>query len=136
MDTDIYYLENAKIFIKNSGIDFEADVKDLNLPIKKNNNKIEKLSLVGTLKNHITSIETKNKDLILQLTEDSVFLYAEDYALHYSSTDSKKIENIKYKKIDIKGKNLIIFYDEVNKLLADEFVFRIINDSIFVSLDY
>jgi len=136
MDTDIYYLENAKIFIKNSGIDFEADVKDLNLPIKKNNNKIEKLSLVGTLKNHITSIETKNKDLILQLTEDSVFLYAEDYALHYSSTDSKKIENIKYKKIDIKGKNLIIFYDEVNKLLADEFVLRIRNDSKFVSLDY
>ena len=136
MDTDIYYLENAKIFIKNSGIDFEADVKDLNLPIKKNNNKIEKLSLVGTLKNHITSIETKNKDLILQLTEDSVFLYAEDYALHYSSTDSKKIENIKYKKIDIKGKNLIIFYDEVNKLLADEFVLRIRNDSKFISLDY
>ncbi|MDD4330057.1 MAG: AsmA-like C-terminal domain-containing protein [Aliarcobacter sp.] len=136
MDTDIYYLENAKIFIKNSGIDFEADVKDLNLPIKKNNNKIEKLSLVGTLKNHITSIETKNKDLILQLTEDSVFLYAEDYALHYSSTDSKKIENIKYKKIDIKGKNLIIFYDEVNKLLADEFVLRIREDSKFVSLDY
>ena len=136
MDTDIYYLENAKIFIKNSGIDFEADVKDLNLPIKKNNNKIEKLSLVGTLKNHITSIETKNKDLILQLTEDSVFLYAEDYALHYSSTDSKKIENIKYKKIDIKGKNLIIFYDEVNKLLADEFVLRIREDSKFISLDY
>ena len=136
MDTDIYYLENAKIFIKNSGIDFEADVKDLNLPIKKNNNKIEKLSLVGTLKNHITSIETKNKDLILQLTEDSVFLYAEDYALHYSSIDSKKIENIKYKKIDIKGKNLIIFYDEVNKLLADEFVLRIRNDSKFISLDY
>ena len=136
MDTDIYYLENAKIFIKNSGIDFEADVKDLNLPIKKNNNKIEKLSLIGSLKNHITSIETKNKDLILQLTEDSVFLYAEDYALHYSSTDSKKIENIKYKKIDIKGKNLIIFYDEVNKLLADEFVLRIRNDSKFVSLDY
>ena len=136
IDTDIYCLENAKIFIKNSGIDFEADVKDLNLPIKKNNNKIEKLSLVGTLKNHITSIETKNKDLILQLTEDSVFLYAEDYALHYSSTDSKKIENIKYKKIDIKGKNLIIFYDEVNKLLADEFVLRIRNDSKFVSLDY
>ena len=136
IDKDIYYLENAKIFIKNSGIDFEADVKDLNLPIKKNNNKIEKLSLVGTLKNHITSIETKNKDLILQLTEDSVFLYAEDYALHYSSTDSKKIENIKYKKIDIKGKNLIIFYDEVNKLLADEFVLRIRNDSKFISLDY
>ena len=136
IDKDIYYLENAKIFIKNSGIDFEADVKDLNLPIKKNNNKIEKLSLVGTLKNHITSIETKNKDLILQLTEDSVFLYAEDYALHYSSIDSKKIENIKYKKIDIKGKNLIIFYDEVNKLLADEFVLRIRNDSKFISLDY
>ncbi|MDD3055522.1 MAG: AsmA-like C-terminal domain-containing protein [Aliarcobacter sp.] len=136
MDTDIYYLENAKILIKNSGIDFEADVKDLNLPIKKNNNKIEKLSLVGSLKNDTTFIETKNKDLILQLTKDSVSLYAEDYALHYSSTDSEKIKNIKYKKIDIKGKNLIIFYDEVNKLLADEFVLRIREDSKFVSLDY
>ena len=66
--------------------------------------KIQKLSIIGSLKNDTTFIETKNKDLILQLTEDSVFLYAEDYALHYSSTDSKKIENIKYKKIDIKVK--------------------------------
>lgn len=136
MDTDIYYLENAKIFIKNSGIDFEAEVKDLNLPIKKNNNKIDKLSLVGTLKNDITSIETKNKDLVLQLEKDSISLYADGYELHYSSADSKKIENIKYKKIDIKGKNLVIFYDEANKLLADDFVLRIREDSKFISLDY
>ncbi|MBY0540814.1 MAG: AsmA-like C-terminal domain-containing protein, partial [Campylobacterales bacterium] len=136
MDTDIYYLENAKIFIKNSGIDFEAEVKDLNLPIKKNNNKIDKLSLVGTFKNDITSIETKNKDLVLQLEKDSISLYADGYELHYSSADSKKIENIKYKKIDLKGKNLVIFYDEANKLLADDFVLRIREDSKFISLDY
>ncbi|PUE63820.1 DUF3971 domain-containing protein [Arcobacter caeni] len=136
MDTDIYCLENAKIFIKNSGIDFEADVKDLNLPIRKSNNKIDKLSLVGTLKNDITTIETKNKDLVLQLEKNSVSLYADGYELHYSSADSKKIENIKYKKIDIKGKNLVIFYDEANKLLADDFILRIREDSKFISLDY
>lgn len=136
MDTDIYYLENAKISIKNSGIDFEADVKDLTLPIKKNNDKIEKLSLIGSIKDDITSIKTKNQDLVLELKNDSVSLYVDGYNLHYTSADSEKIEKIKYKKVDIKGKNSIILYNETNKLLADDFVVRIREDSKFISLDY
>lgn len=136
MDTDIYYLENAKISIKNSGIDFEADVKDLTLPIKKNNDKIEKLTLIGSIKDDITSIKTKNQDLVLELKNDSVSLYVDGYNLHYTSADSEKIEKIKYKKVDIKGKNSIILYNETNKLLANDFVVRIREDSKFVSLDY
>ena len=136
MDTDIYYLENAKIFIKNSGIDFEADVKDLTLPIKKNNDKIEKLTLIGSIKDDITSIKTKNQDLVLELKNDTVSLYVDGYNLHYTSADSEKIEKIKYKKVDIKGKNSIILYNETNKLLADDFVVRIREDSKFISLDY
>ena len=136
MDADIYYLENAKISIKNSGIDFEADVKDLTLPIKKNNDKIEKLSLIGSIKDDITSIKTKNQDLVLELKNDSVSLYVDGYNLHYTSADSEKIEKIKYKKVDIKGKNSIILYNETNKLLADDFVVRIREDSKFISLDY
>lgn len=136
MDTDIYYLENAKISIKNSGIDFEADVKDLTLPIKKNNDKIEKLSLIGSIKDDITSIKTKNQDLVLELKNDSVSLYVDGYNLHYTSADSEKIEKIKYKKVDIKGENSIILYNETNKLLADDFVVRIREDSKFISLDY
>ena len=136
MDTDIYYLENAKISIKNSGIDFEADVKDLTLPIKKNNDKIEKLTLIGSIKDDITSIKTKNQDLVLELKNDTVSLYVDGYNLHYTSADSEKIEKIKYKKVDIKGKNSIILYNETNKLLADDFVVRIREDSKFISLDY
>ena len=136
MDADIYYLENAKISIKNSGIDFEADVKDLTLPIKKNNDKIEKLTLIGSIKDDITSIKTKNQDLVLELKNDSVSLYVDGYNLHYTSADSEKIEKIKYKKVDIKGKNSIILYNETNKLLADDFVVRIREDSKFISLDY
>ena len=136
VDTDIYYLENAKISIKNSGIDFEADVKDLTLPIKKNNDKIEKLTLIGSIKDDITSIKTKNQDLVLELKNDTVSLYVDGYNLHYTSADSEKIEKIKYKKVDIKGKNSIILYNETNKLLADDFVVRIREDSKFISLDY
>lgn len=136
VDTDIYYLEKATIFVKNNGIDFEADVKDLTLPIKKNDDKIEKLSLIGSLKNDTTFIKTKNEDLVLELKKDSVSLYADGYNLYYSSADSKKIENIKYKNIDIKGKNLIIIYNEKNKFLTDDFLVRIREDNKFVSLDY
>ena len=136
VDTDIYYLEKATIFVKNNGIDFEADVKDLTLPIKKNDDKIEKLSLIGSLKNDTTFIKTKNEDLVLELKKDSVSLYADGYNLYYSSADSKKIENIKYKNIDIKGKNSIIIYNEKNKFLTDDFLVRIREDNKFVSLDY
>ena len=36
VDIDIYHLKNARIAVKNKVIEFEANLKDLNLPIRKN----------------------------------------------------------------------------------------------------
>ncbi|MDD2887601.1 MAG: AsmA-like C-terminal domain-containing protein [Aliarcobacter sp.] len=134
--SDIYHLEKGKISILNKAINFEVDVKELNLPIRKNNDKINSLSLIGSIKNGLTSIETKNKDLILELKKDAVSLYVDGYNLYYSSSDSEKIDENKYKEITIKGKNSNIIINEKYKLLSDNFEVRVRDDSKFISLDH
>ncbi|MDD2896009.1 MAG: AsmA-like C-terminal domain-containing protein [Aliarcobacter sp.] len=134
--SDIYHLERGKISILNKAINFEVDVKDLNLPIRKNDDKINSLSLIGSLKNGVTSIETKNKDLILELKKDAISLYVDGYNLYYSTSDSEKIDENKYKDISIKGKNSNIIINEKYKLLSDNFEIRVRDDSKFISLDH
>lgn len=134
--SDIYHLEKGKISILNKAVNFEVDVKELNLPIRKNNDKINSLSLIGSIKNGLTSIETKNKDLILELKKDAVSLYVDGYNLYYSSSDSEKLDENKYKEISIKGKKSNIILNEKYKLLSDDFEIRVRDDSKFFSLNH
>lgn len=138
IDTDIYQIEKAKIFINNKNIDFEVDIKDLNLPIRKNDTKIETLSLIGNVKNDLTSISTKNKDLVLKLEKDFVSLFVDGYDLHYSSSEIGKEDESesKYKNIDIKGKNVNIILNEKYKFLTDNFEVRIRPDNKYISLNH
>ena len=138
LDSDVYQIEKAKIFIKNKNIDFEADVKNLNLPIRKNDTKIESLSLIGSIKNDLTSINTKNEDLILKLEKDYISLYVDGYDLHYSSSEIGKDEESqsKYKNIDMKGKNSNIILNEKYKFLTDDFDVRVRADNKYINLNY
>ena len=138
LDSDVYQIEKAKIFIKNKNIDFEADVKNLNLPIRKNDTKIESLSLIGSIKNDLTSINTKNEDLILKLEKDYISLYVDGYDLHYSSSEIGKEEESqsKYKNIDMKGKNSNIILNEKYKFLTDDFDVRVRADNKYINLNY
>jgi hypothetical protein len=135
IDNDIYHLKNAKIQIENKAIDFEADVKNLDLPIRKNNEKVENLSLIGNIKNNITLIQTKEKDLNLELKKDSLSLHVDGYNLYYSKTDNSNDE-IKYKEIDLKGKNSNIILNDKYKFLADNFEIKVRPDSKFISLNH
>ncbi len=138
LDSDVYQIEKAKIFIKNKNIDFEADVKNLNLPIRKNDTKIESLSLIGNIKNDLTSINTKNEDLILKLEKDYISLYVDGYDLHYSSSEIGKDEESqsKYKNIDMKGKNSNIILNEKYKFLTDDFEVRVRPDNKYINLNH
>jgi hypothetical protein len=138
LDSDVYQIEKAKIFIKNKNIDFEADVKNLNLPIRKNDIKIENLSLIGSIKNDLTLINTKNEDLILKLEKDYISLYVDGYDLHYSSSEIGKDEESqsKYKNIDMKGKNSNIILNEKYKFLTDDFDVRVRTDNKYINLNY
>ena len=132
IDADIYQIEKANIFIKNGVLDFEADVKNLDLSIRKNGEKIEKLSLIGKIKNNITSIKTKNEDFILELKKDFISLYFDAYDLYYTKSNGSD----KYKNIDIKAKNSNIILNEKYKFLSDDFELRVREDSKFINLNY
>ena len=138
IDNDFYQIDKAKIFIQNKNIDFEADIKDLNLPIRKNDTKIEKLSLIGNIKNDSTFIHTKEKDLILKLEKDFVSLFVDGYNLYYSSSEIGKEDESesKYKNIDIKGKNSNIILNEKYKFLTDNFEVRVRADNKYISLNH
>ncbi len=138
IDNDFYQIDKAKIFIQNKNIDFEADIKDLNLPIRKNDTKIEKLSLIGNIKNDSTFIHTKEKDLILKLEKDFVSLFVDGYNLYYSSSEIGKEDESesKYKNIDIKGKNSNIILNEKYKFLTDNFEVRVRVDNKYISLNH
>ena len=137
VDEDLYHLENAKIAIKNKGIDFEVNVKDLNLPIRKNDNKVETLNLIGNIKNGVTTINTRKKDLILELKKDLMTLYVDGYNLYYSSSDiGKDDEKSKNKNISIKGKNSNIILNDKYTFLTNDFEVRVKNDDKYINLNY
>ena len=136
IENDIYNLENAKITIKNKLVSFEANVKDLNLPIRKNSNEIKNLTLIGTIKNGETFIKTKNEDLKLELKKDITTLYIDGYNLYYTTSNDEKEEENKDKKIDIKGKNSTIILNDKYKFLTDNFEIRVREDSKYIGLNY
>lgn len=138
INSDIYHLNNAKVFIKKGLINFDADIRNLDLPIRKNDNRVENLNLIGNIKNDLTSIYTKNKDLILELKKDFISLFVDGYDLHYTSSDIGKEDdtNSEYKNININGKNSTIILNDKYRFLNDNFEVKVKDDNKYVSLNY
>lgn len=133
LDGTIYQLKNANVVIKNQEINFDAVVKNLDLPLKKNGKKIKELALVGTQKDNNTKISTKNKDLILELKNETLFLQLDGYDVFY---DKKINEENSYKNLNIIGKNSNIIIDEKYKLLANNYEIRVREDEKYINLKY
>ena len=122
IDDSVYELKNAKVNIKKDEIDFNAFVINLDIPLKKNDKKVQELTLEGTYTKNVTKLNTKNKDLILELKKDLTTLKIDGYDVLYS-TESTEEEDQKEEDInvDITGKNSNIFINEKYKFLADNF---------------
>jgi hypothetical protein len=138
IDDSVYELKNAKVNIKKDEIDFNAFVINLDIPLKKNDKKVQELSLEGTYTKNVTKLNTKNKDLILELKKDLTTLKIDGYDVLYSTEsteeEDKKEENIN---IDITGKNSNIFINEKYKFLADNFDISVRADkSKYIHIQY
>ena len=136
VDNDIYHLKNARIAVKNKVIEFEANLKDLNLPIRKNDSKIETLNLIGNIKNNVITINTKNKDLLLEVKKDLTTLFVDGYNLYYSSNEIGKDEEPNTKNIDIKGKKSNIILNDKYTFLADDFEVKVRGDNKYINLNH
>jgi len=135
IDDSIYDIKNAKIYMKKDYVNFEATVLNLDIPLKKANEGIKELTLLGTYKKDFLTLNTANKDLILELKKDAVSLMIDGYDVYYTTSN---IDNNKkdYKNIDIIGKNSNILINDKYKILANIYEIRIREDSKYVHLEH
>ena len=136
LDGTIYQLKNANVIIKNQEVNFDAVVKNLDLPLKKNGKEIKELSLVGIQKDNNTKISTKNKDLILELKNETLYLQLDGYDVFYKNKINEEGEDNSYKNVNIIGKNSNIIIDEKYKLLANNYEIRVREDEKYINLKY
>ena len=140
IDESVYELKNAKVNIKKDEIAFNAYVVNLDIPLKKNDKKVDELSLEGTYSNNLTTLYTKNKDLIIELNKDFTKLKIDGYDVLYSTAnkeDEDKDKKEDDRNIDILGKNSNIFINEKYKFLADNYEISVRADkSKYIHLQY
>jgi hypothetical protein len=140
IDDAVYQLKNAKINIKKDEIAFNAYVVNLDIPLQKDNKKVEELSLEGRYSKNLTTLYTKNKDLILELKKDLTTLKIDGYdVLHSteSSEDENKDKKEDTRNIDIVGKNSNILINEKYKFLANNYEISVRTDkSKYVHIQY
>ena len=132
VDDATYELKDANIYIKKDQIDFDVIVKNLNLPFSKNGKKIEELSIIGIIKNDMTKLSSKKKDLVIELKGDSIKIDLDGYDLNYNTED--KHESLK--SIDIHGKNSNIIMNDKFKFLGDKYEIRFRDNSKYMHLNY
>ncbi|WP_228285244.1 DUF3971 domain-containing protein [Aliarcobacter butzleri] len=134
LDNKDYKIKDANVVIENGDIDFEATIKDLDIPLKKDGKTLEEIQLIGNYKSDDLKIYTKNQDLILFLDKDNLSLYLEEYDVSYYTEDEESIS--KYKKIDIIGKNSNIVINDEFEIVSDNYELRVRPDNKFAYIKY
>jgi hypothetical protein len=138
IDDSMYQLKNAKVNIKKDEIAFNAFIVNLDIPLKKNDKKVEELSIEGIYTKDLTTLYTKNKDLILELKKDFTTIKVDGYDVLYSTVSTKEEDKKEdNRNIDIVGKNSNIFINEKYKFLADNYEISVRADkSKYIHLQY
>jgi len=134
LDNKDYKIKDANVVIENGDINFEATIKDLDIPLKKDGKTLEEIQLIGNYKSDDLKIYTKNQDLILFLDKDNLSLYLEEYDVSYYTEDEESIS--KYKKIDIIGKNSNIVINDEFEIVSDNYELRVRPDNKFAYIKY
>ncbi|MFY9081532.1 AsmA-like C-terminal domain-containing protein, partial [Aliarcobacter butzleri] len=134
LDNKDYKIKDANVVIENGDINFEATIKDLDIPLKKDGKTLEEIQLIGNYKADDLKIYTKNQDLILFLDKDNLSLYLEEYDVSYYTEDEESIT--KYKKIDIIGKNSNIVINDEFEIVSDNYELRVRPDNKFAYIKY
>uniref|UniRef100_UPI0018DF9534 YhdP family protein n=1 Tax=Aliarcobacter butzleri TaxID=28197 RepID=UPI0018DF9534 len=134
LDNKDYKIKDANVVIENGDINFEATIKDLDIPLKKDGKTLEEIQLIGNYKSDDLKIYTKKQDLILFLDKDNLSLYLEEYDVSYYTEDEESIS--KYKKIDIIGKNSNIVINDEFEVVSDDYELRVRPDNKFAYIKY
>lgn len=130
-----YLVNKGDINIISNVIDFQAIIKNLNLPLLRNKQKVETLDIKGKYTKEEIHLYTRSNDLILVIKDDDLSIDLNNYDLLVNLNDETN-KNSKYKKLNLTAKNSNIILNENHKFLADSFELRIREDSRFFNLNY
>ena len=135
IDNNIYVLQNANAKIKADTITFEANVKDLDIPLQKEGKKVEKLALKGIYTKDFTTIETLDKKIKLKITgSNKLDIDINDYDILVNTKDEQK--NSQIKDLNVEGIKSNIIINNEFKFLADKFSLRLRDQSKYFHLNY
>jgi hypothetical protein len=138
IDDEVYEIKNAKVYIKKDQINFDAVVSNLDIPLRKNNKPIKELALNGVYTKDLTTLNTKNDDLKLELKNHAIFLELDGYDVYHTISDTKEenIDKKESKNLNIKAKNSNIFINEKYKFMTDNFEIRLTDNSKYINLKH
>ncbi|RXI24930.1 DUF3971 domain-containing protein [Aliarcobacter trophiarum] len=134
IDEEEYKIKVADLFIKKDLISFNATLSDLNIPIKKDNQELKELNIVGKYKNNILDINTKTDDIFLRVKDGQITIKLDGYDIYYDTKYINIHENIG--NIGIIGTKSNIVIDNRNKILADFYELNINKDRKFFYLEF
>ncbi len=134
LDNDVYDIKTAKVKIAPTLISFTADVRNLDLPLKKDAKLVKALKIKGNYSNNIANIETIDKKIKVKYTGNSkldVNINGYDVLVNTSKKDESKINDL-----NIEGVNSNIILNEKFKFLADNFSLRLRDETKYFHLNH
>ena len=133
---DKYDVLDAKVLIEDGNINFNANVQNLNIPLKKNNKFVENLNLNGQLTKDNLKINTNDDSIIYEVNFNSANEYAKVYLKNYDvliNTDEK--EKTKTSKYKVHGENVNILINDKYKFMGKS-IDAIIDENVVLNLKY
>ena len=143
LDKKLYELAKVNAKISSSKISFDADLKNLKIPLKKNNKNVEKLSVIGKVSDKSTLIRTKDNKINLEfIGKDILNVILDSYDIFINEEEDdkknkkkqnevkkvnkeikKKKEDKFFKNFSVKAKKSNIIYNKYT-FLADNFTVK------------
>ncbi|WP_418185700.1 AsmA-like C-terminal domain-containing protein [Aliarcobacter vitoriensis] len=131
---EIYKIKDAKIDVKKDLISFEAMIKELDLPIKKDDKNIKDIKIIGKYENGVLNLHSEDKNLFLTIQDENYSIKLDGYDIYYDTKNSDKYS--KLETINIIGVNSKIVLNHKNRVLSDFYEIDLDKNRKFAYLEY
>ncbi|MGM0518724.1 MAG: AsmA-like C-terminal domain-containing protein [Campylobacterota bacterium] len=125
----------AKILNKDN-ITFNTNVKNLELPLLKDDKKVDTLSLSGSIKGDLVTLKTDDNALFVEILDNKALkLIVNGYDLKYNLSQ-KENSKIDFEEVDLKASNSTLILNDKFRFLGDNYEVQSSKDSIFFHLEH
>lgn len=135
LDNEIYFLRFSRVQIKDGDVRFYANIKDINLPLKRFGKDLNDIKLVGSIKDGITTLKSVDDGITIKLKDKDIELKLDSYEIFYDINDEEE-SGFDYENIKIEAKNSNLIIDRKYNLLSDFLEINFTNKSKYIYLKH